>query len=76
MLASIVALLFSASLTLRHSFVLFLACAIALPFLTKTHPTGTSAACNASSAWKEGRIAEHCNRGVGRWSFASYMSKS
>jgi len=37
-------------LTLRHSFVLFLALAIACPSLTKTHPTGTSSALRASSA--------------------------
>lgn len=38
-------------LTLRHSLVLFLARAIALPSFTKTQPTGTSSFASASSAW-------------------------
>ena len=38
-------------LTFLHSFVLFLALAIAFPSLTNTQPTGTSSAVNASSAW-------------------------
>ena len=37
-------------LTLRDSFVLFLAFAISFPSLTNTQPTGTSPAANASSA--------------------------
>lgn len=37
--------------TLCHSFVLFLARAIACPSLTNTQPTGTSSASNACSAY-------------------------
>ena len=37
-------------ITLRDSFVLFLAFAISFPSLTNTQPTGTSPAANASSA--------------------------
>ena len=39
--------------TLRDSFVLFLAFAISFASLTNTHPTGTSPAANASSAYRE-----------------------
>lgn len=49
-------------LTFRSSLVLFLALAIIDPSLTKTQPTGTSPAANASSAWK-GLISDRCGEG-------------